>query len=408
MLDQAQCERDENIAHFLLQQSIIPGSAFERPIEMDTGFNDDDKANGHWGMEKLRAYIATIREKFQPTLSPEASELLENHYSLCRQSTSENSLPVTVRFLESMIRLSQAHARLMYRNTVTLDDAVAVILLMECTAAASRGGVLGGGLSYGGGMEDLLYKNPIDTDFKAFDVADDMFNKEKETLLQRYGHLKRRNDGRSDDVGGGPPYFQDRSPNQDGRRSWDDVGQPRSYQGQSFASNNESNTDTDQWGRQRMSQVASPHSSSHKNNSIRKVMETLQPIEDTPSTTGNNYSSQESQKKVTFSQLPDQVEHFTVDSTEHRNDAFSQSGGFESHSGVQFYEESQQTYAESGGFMRTQDHGVESNRSSSSSQNNNTNFDAFVCGGRTGETSSSQQPQSSSSSKRRKKRRTAD
>ena len=200
MLDQAQCERDENIAHFLLQQSIIPGSAFERPIEMDTGFNDDDKANGHWGMEKLRAYIATIREKFQPTLSPEASELLENHYSLCRQSTSENSLPVTVRFLESMIRLSQAHARLMYRNTVTLDDAVAVILLMECTAAASRGGMLGGGLSYGGGMDDLLYKNPIDTDFKGFEVADEVFEKEKQTLLLRYDHMKRRNDGGNDNA----------------------------------------------------------------------------------------------------------------------------------------------------------------------------------------------------------------
>ena len=416
MLDQAQCERDENIAHFLLQQSIIPGSAFERPIEMDTGVNDDDKANGHWGMEKLRAYIATIREKFQPTLSTEASELLENHYNLCRQSTSENSLPVTVRFLESMIRLSQAHARLMYRNTVTLDDAVAVILLMECTAAASRGGMLGGGLSYSGGMDDLLYKNPIDTDFKAFDVADEVFQKEKQTLLLRYGSMKRQNDGRSDNIGGDPPYFRDHSPNQQGRRSWDDVGQPRSNQGQFIASNSQSNYDTDQWGRQRMSQVASPHSSSNKKKSIRQVMDTLQPIEDTPSTTGNNFLSQESQKKVTFSQLPDQVEHFTVPPTEHNmddttNGNFSQSGGFESHSGVQFYEGSQQTYEDSGGFMRTQDHELENDRSSSTYQNNNSHSDAFACGGQLGVTSSSQQSQSSSSSsssKRRKKRRTAD
>jgi hypothetical protein len=413
MLDQAQCERDQNIAHFLLQQSIIPGSAFERPLEMDTGFNDDDKANGHWGMEKLRAYIATIREKFQPTLSPEASELLENHYSLCRQSTSENSLPVTVRFLESMIRLSQAHARLMYRNTVTLDDAVAVILLMECTAAASRGGMFGGGLSYGGGMDDLLYKSPIDTNFKAFDVADEVFEKEKQTLLLRYHHMKPRNDGRSDSFGGDPVYFHDRSPTEhDGRRSWDDVGQPRGYQGTSFASNNQSNIDTDQWGRQRMSQVSSPHSSSRRNsNSIRQVMETLQPIADTPSTTHSSTNlSQGSQKKVTFSQLPDQVEHFTVTSNEPTNDAtvgnLSQNGGFESgHSVVQFYEGSQpQTYEESSGFTRTQDHELESNRSTSTSQNNNTNFDAFACGGQPGLTSS----QSSNNSKKRKKRRTAD
>ena len=405
MLDQAQCERDENIAHFLLQQSIIPGSAYDRPLEMGTGFNEDDNANGHWGMDKLRAYIATIREKFQPTLSPEASELLENHYSLCRQSTSENSLPVTVRFLESMIRLSQAHARLMYRNTVTLDDAVAVILLMECTAAVSRGGMFGGGLSYGGGMEDdLLYKNPIDTDFKAFDVADEVFEKEKQTLLQRYQHTKPRS-GRTDCFRGDPPHYHpDHSPMPNGRRSWDDVGgQRRSYQAQSFVPNNQSSTtEKDQWGRQRMSQVSSPQSSSRKNNSIRHAMETLEQIEHTPSTThSGNMLSQGSQKKVTFSQLPDQVEHFTVASNQPMNDDF-ESG----HSEVQFYEESQsQTYEE--GDRELENHRASYTAQTEQNQNVNFDFDAFAHGGQSGMTSSSQQSQSSSS-KKRKKRRTAD
>ena len=382
MLDQAQCERDENIAHFLLQQSIIPGSCFER---LDTGFNDDDKANGHWGMEKLRAYIATIREKFQPTLSPEASELLENHYSLCRQSTTEDSLPVTVRFLESLIRLSQAHARLMYRNTVTLDDAVAVILLMECTAAASRGGMFSGS-----GMDDLLYKNPIDTDFKAFDIADEVFEKEKQTLLQRYHHMKR---GTVDSDGGGPAHFRDCSQNPHGRRSWDDVGQPRSYQGQMFTATDQSNIDTDQFGRQRMSQVLSPHPSTHKNNSIRQMMETLQPVEDTPSTSGMHTNfSQESQKTVSFSQAPDQIEHFVVDPNEHVDTNLTH-GCAQSQEGTH------------GGFMRAQDLELECRRTSASSQNNDSVFDAFVCGGQTGETSSQQ---SNSNSKKRKKRRTAD
>jgi len=47
MLDQAEEQRDLNIAHFLLQQSIIPGSAYDRPLDTETKFKEDD-INGHW------------------------------------------------------------------------------------------------------------------------------------------------------------------------------------------------------------------------------------------------------------------------------------------------------------------------------------------------------------------------
>lgn len=203
---------------------------------------------------------------------------------------------------------------------------------------------------------------------------------------------------RTDNFGGDPPHYHDHSPMQHDRRSWDEVGQRRCYQERSFVPNNRSNSvDKDQWGRQRMSQVSSPQSSSRKNNdSIRHVMDALEQVEHTPSTA---QLSQGSQKKVTFSQLPDEVEHFEVaTSTPIMND-----------SDVQFYEESQsQTYQESGGFMRTQDNELESNRASFVAQtepDQNVNFDAFAHGGQEGITSSQQ---SQNSSKRRKKRRTAD
>ena len=130
-------------------------------------------------------------------------------------------------------------------------------------------------------------------------------------------------------------------------------------------------------------------------------MDALEQVDHTPSTahSSDNMLSQGSQKKVTFSQLPDQVEHFEVATSQPiMND-----------SGVQFYEESQsQTYQESGGFMRTQDNELESNRASFVAQtepDQNVNFDAFAHGGQEGITSSQQ---SQNSSKRRKKRRTAD
>ena len=180
MMDQAQEQRDEKIAHFLLQQSISPGSGYDRPVEIEKNLNEGD-TNGHWSMEKLRAYIAIVRDKFHPTLTPEASELLQNHYNLCRQSKCEKALPITVRFLESLIRLSQAHARLMYRDEVTYDDAIAVILLMECTATAYQNDG-----SYT--TEEVIFNNPIDTAFNSFDKADSVFQDEKQRLLARYNN----------------------------------------------------------------------------------------------------------------------------------------------------------------------------------------------------------------------------
>jgi hypothetical protein len=276
MLDQAQCERDINIAHFLLQQSIIPGSGYDRPPH--GALSTDDSVNGHWGMEKLRAYIATIREKFHPTLTPEASDLLENHYSLCRQQGNSQSL-VTVRFLESLIRLSQAHARLMYRDKVLLDDAVAVILLMECTAAASSGAMFSGG---GGGnysqFDDCLAKNPIDTEFRPFDEVDAQFDKEKQALLRRYQGRRSNNTTHHHQQFNGisPPPFRNSATTS---RAWDYVDQRGGHSSQPSFSQYSTNDQVqrDQWGRQMMSQAASPHPphTNFHSNSIRQAIDII-------------------------------------------------------------------------------------------------------------------------------------
>ncbi|KAL7549795.1 hypothetical protein ACHAWF_013052 [Thalassiosira exigua] len=256
MLDQAEAERDESIATFLLQHSITPRGAYEAPLEVET-LTDDDNVRGHWSMEKLRAYISTVRDKFRPTLTREASELLESHYWECRRKQHGQSI-ITVRFLESLLRLSQAHARLMYRDKVLLDDAVAVVLLMECTAAASGGGIFGSG---GGGVpfDDYLYRNPIDTEFFPFDEADARFEDDKQTLLRRYqGRRSQSSDGRTTREFKVSPMPS----NSNARDEWDEYAQSRvQYNG--FDRNRE---EEDQWGRQkRLSQVATPRPTSKKN-----------------------------------------------------------------------------------------------------------------------------------------------
>ena len=113
--------------------------------------------------------------------------LLERHYEKVRSAQS-NVLPVTVRFLESIIRLSQAHARLMYRDTVTLEDAVAVIRLMECSAF-----VYGGFNGEVNDIEDFLYRDPLSFD-AASGRADDEFLAFEHKILTRYGMVNRLSD----------------------------------------------------------------------------------------------------------------------------------------------------------------------------------------------------------------------
>lgn len=73
--------------------------------------------------EAIQRYIRYART-FQPKLTPEASDVLVEKYRLLRQddagaSGGKNSYRITVRQLESMIRLSEAIARANCRNEIT-------------------------------------------------------------------------------------------------------------------------------------------------------------------------------------------------------------------------------------------------------------------------------------------------
>jgi DNA replicative helicase MCM subunit Mcm2 (Cdc46/Mcm family) len=179
MVDSSDFQRDDRIATHLLNDAIRGGGgSFLSSVPDAADADDDDKDkdvkdmhqtrhphkpkqpkqkmnpllsnNSHiqgqgtkkevWNIDKLRAYIANIKSRFRPTFSPEAARVLQTHYEQCRLKSGSNStMHTTVRMFEGLIRLSQAHARLMYRPVVTLQDAVAVVLLME-QSAYTRGG----------------------------------------------------------------------------------------------------------------------------------------------------------------------------------------------------------------------------------------------------------------------------
>jgi DNA helicase MCM9 len=84
-----------------------------------------------WSTDRLIRFIKKVKVEFKPILTAESSEILMRYYQLQRQADLRNSARTTVRLLESLVRLSQGHAKLMCHDRVEIIDAVFAIILME-------------------------------------------------------------------------------------------------------------------------------------------------------------------------------------------------------------------------------------------------------------------------------------
>eukprot|EP00112_Aurelia_sp_Birch-Aquarium-sp1_P024736 Seg796.9 transcript_id=Seg796.9/GoldUCD/mRNA.D3Y31 product="DNA helicase MCM8" protein_id=Seg796.9/GoldUCD/D3Y31 len=83
-------------------------------------------------MQLLRKYIAYARKYVHPKLSPEAATILQDFYlMLRRQYRGPDSTPVTTRQLESLIRLTEARAKLELREEATGKDAEDIIEIVK-------------------------------------------------------------------------------------------------------------------------------------------------------------------------------------------------------------------------------------------------------------------------------------
>ncbi|XP_040905949.1 DNA helicase MCM8 [Toxotes jaculatrix] len=92
----------------------------------------------------LRKYISYARQYVHPSLSPEAAQTLQDFYlSLRSQAHSADATPITTRQLESLIRLTEARARLDLRETATKSDAEDVVEIMKHSLADTYSDGLG-------------------------------------------------------------------------------------------------------------------------------------------------------------------------------------------------------------------------------------------------------------------------
>ena len=81
--------------------------------------------------EVLRKY-ASYTKRIRPEMTPEAMKTMEDFFLATRAVYDQTStVSITARQLESLIRLAEARARAALRETVTVEDAGAVVMLMK-------------------------------------------------------------------------------------------------------------------------------------------------------------------------------------------------------------------------------------------------------------------------------------
>ncbi|KIW14868.1 hypothetical protein PV08_07653 [Exophiala spinifera] len=122
-------------------------------------------------VEFLTAYISYARQNIHPTLTPAASKALVDAYIQMRSlgssiQASDRRITATTRQLESMIRLSEAHAKMRLSQTVTEADVAEAVRLIKsaikASATDSRTGLIDMGLlSEGGSASDRRRKEDL-------------------------------------------------------------------------------------------------------------------------------------------------------------------------------------------------------------------------------------------------------
>ena len=85
----------------------------------------------------LKLYIAYAKRR-QPVLTPAACDQIVSNYVDMRQDASSKTVPITVRALETMIRLATAHAKLKLRAEVTEEDVSEAYDLMRFAVYATE------------------------------------------------------------------------------------------------------------------------------------------------------------------------------------------------------------------------------------------------------------------------------
>ncbi|OWZ16634.1 DNA replication licensing factor, partial [Phytophthora megakarya] len=165
LLDRMNPRWDHVVSSFILKQAVGTNASLKEEAERDENelsFDPIDQQASRsskedsslWSIQKLQAYICHVKDKYQPQLSRAAMMILQRYYQRQRASDSRSAARTTIRLLESLTRLAQAHARLMCHSEVAVMDAVVAVFVMEVSKSTDNCSDM-----LEGGVESVLHSN---------------------------------------------------------------------------------------------------------------------------------------------------------------------------------------------------------------------------------------------------------
>ncbi|KAI5186278.1 DNA replication licensing factor MCM2 [Nematocida homosporus] len=114
--DEASPSYDRELASFII-------SSHNHNQNSHLSQNQNQKTTSIISQDLLRKYVAYARERVHPQSSPLDAERIASLYATLRkESNVPGSVPITVRHIESIVRISEAAARIHLRDYVTKSD----------------------------------------------------------------------------------------------------------------------------------------------------------------------------------------------------------------------------------------------------------------------------------------------
>ncbi|KAF8649862.1 hypothetical protein AX16_005624 [Volvariella volvacea WC 439] len=145
-------------------------------VHMNKPAEESNDVSGELSLDKMKRYIAYCRQKCAPRLSPEAQEMLSSHFVSLRKQIQQverdnderSSIPITVRQLEAIIRISESLAKMTLSPVVKnhhVEEAIRLFKFstMDAVSAGSADGLSRGELNEEMGRieRELLRRLPV-------------------------------------------------------------------------------------------------------------------------------------------------------------------------------------------------------------------------------------------------------